>query len=179
MQFEKICSVSAKDLIERQQAKEIELTKAKLKLATDQYQQKVRDYEGLKAETLKVVQGTSKLNLDILNDLVKETSETMQELENQIETAQAELQEYLSSARRVQGEYEQLISWAEMYDNCTFEAKKMIVAQFVKKVSVRRDYEIDIEFNVSFDEFHRLYLDNGEEAEKNKKSEADMLQTFA
>jgi DNA invertase Pin-like site-specific DNA recombinase len=169
MQFEKICSVSAKDLIERQQAKEIELTKAKLKLATDQYQQKVRDYEGLKAETLKVVQGTSKLNLDILNDLVKETRETMQELENQIETAQAELQEYLSSARRVQGEYEQLISWAEMYDNCTFEAKKMIVAQFVKKVSVRRDYEIDIEFNVSFDEFHRLYLDNAEEAEKKQK----------
>lgn len=56
-------------------------------------------------------------------------------------------------------EYDQLIGWAEMYDNCTFEAKKMIVAQFVKEVHVRRDYEIDIEFNVSFEEFQALYLD--------------------
>ncbi len=32
----------------------------------------------------------------------------------------------------------QLVSWADMYDNCTFEAKKMIVAQFVKSVSVKR-----------------------------------------
>ena len=30
----------------------------------------------------------------------------------------------------------------------TFEAKKMIVAQFVKAVHVRRDYEINIEFDV-------------------------------
>ena len=43
-------------------------------------------------------------------------------------------------------EYDQLISWAEMYDHCTFEARKMIVAKFVKAVRVRRDYEIDIEF---------------------------------
>jgi hypothetical protein len=79
----------------------------------------------------------------------------------------------------VQGEYAQLLSWAEMYDNCSFEAKKMIVAQFVKKVSVRRDYELDIEFNVSFEEFQRLYLDSEDELEQSKEPGAKMLQALA
>ena len=60
-----------------------------------------------------------------------------------------------------------------MYDNCTFEAKKMIVAQFVKAVRVRRDYEIDIEFNVSFEEFQALYLEG--EPEESKVSGGDTL----
>lgn len=58
------------------------------------------------------------------------------------------------------------LHWAEMYDHCTFEAKKMIVAKFVKAVRVRRDYEIDIEFNVSFEEFQALYLEGEPEEAK-------------
>ena len=68
------------------------------------------------------------------------------------------------------------MGWAEMYDNCTFEAKKMIVAQFVKAVHVRRDYEIDIEFNVSFEEFQALYLEG--EPEEAKRPGADTLLTI-
>ena len=99
------------------------------------------------------------MNVDLLNSLVAETSEQIKQLSWQIQTATAELEETVQSASQVLREYDQLIGWAEMYDNCTFEAKKMIVAQFVKEVHVRRDYEIDIEFNVSFEEFQALYLD--------------------
>lgn len=38
---------------------------------------------------------------------------------------------------------------------------KMILAQFIKAVYVRRDYEIEVEFNVSFEEFQNLYLAKG------------------
>ena len=78
---------------------------------------------------------------------------------NCCQTATAELEETAQNASQVLREYDQLMGWAEMYDNCTFEAKKMIVAQFVKAVHVRRDYEIDIEFNVSFEQFQALYLE--------------------
>ena len=79
----------------------------------------------------------------------------------------------LRDASQVLREYDQLVGWAEMYDNCTFEAKKMIVAQFVKAVRVRRDYEIDIEFNVSFEEFQALYLEG--EPEEAKRPGAETL----
>ena len=133
------------------------------------YRQKQREYQDLRAETIKVIQGTSRLNVDLLNSLVAETSEQIKQLSWQIQTAAAELEETVQSASQVLREYDQLMGWAEMYDNCTFEAKKMIVAQFVKAVHVRRDYEIDIEFNVSFEEFQALYLEGSQIKQKGRE----------
>lgn len=90
------------------------------------------------------------MNVDLLNSLVDETSAQLKELEWQINEAGTELKALESSAEEVQREYSQLMGWAELYENCTFEAKKMVVAQFVKAVHVKRGFEVDIEFNVSF-----------------------------
>ena len=173
IQLGRIQNAPPQELIEKQQAKEMELIKSKLKLLNDQYRQKQREYQDLRAETIKVVQGISRLNVDLLNSLVDETTDQIKQLEQQIQTTTAELEETLRSASQVLREYDQLIGWAEMYDNCTFEAKKMIVAQFVKAVRVRRDYEIDIEFNVSFEEFQALYLEG--EPEEAKRPGAETL----
>ena len=109
------------------------------------------------------------MNADLLNSLVSETMEQIKQLGAQIQTTTAELEETVQTASQVLREYDQLISWAEMYDRCTFEAKKMIVAQFVKAVHVRRDYEIDIEFNVSFDEFQALHLEGSQIKQKGRE----------
>ena len=173
IQLGRIQNALPQELIENQQAKEIELIKSKLKLLNDQYRQKQREYQDLRAETIKVVQGISRLNVDLLNSLVDETSDQIKQLEQQIQATTTELEETLRDASQVLQEYDQLIGWAEMYDNCTFEARKMIVAQFVKAVRVRRDYEIDIEFNVSFEEFQALYLEG--EPEEAKRPGAETL----
>ena len=143
---------------------------SKAKLLREQYQQKQRDYQDLKEETLKVVRGTSRLNVDLLNNLIEETTVQMAELEGQIRTAEAELREVLSGAEQVRQEYAQLMDWAGLYDNCSFEAKKMIAAQFVKAVRVKRGYEVDIEFNVSFEEFQTLYLEPESEEDRRSRS---------
>ena len=166
IQLGRIQNSPSQELIEKQQAKEVELVKSRLNLLNEQYRQKQREYQDLRAETIKVIQGTSRLNTDLLNSLVSETTEQIKQLGVQIQTTTAELEETVQTASQVLREYDQLISWAEMYDHCTFEAKKMIVAKFVKAVRVRRDYEIDIEFNVSFEEFQALYLEGEPEEAK-------------
>ncbi len=122
-------------------------------------------YQDLRAETLKVIQGNSRFSADLLNSLMDETAAQLKELESQMQAAELEVRETVSSAEQVQKEYTQLMNWAELYDNCSLEAKKMIVAQFVKAVRVKRGYELDIEFNVSFEEFQALYLEPEEKAE--------------
>mgnify|MGYP002615919367 FL=1 len=169
IQLGRIQNSPSQELIEKQQAKEVELVRSRLNLLNEQYRQKQREYQDLRAETIKVIQGASRLNVDLLNSLVAETSEQIKQLSWQIQTAAAELEETVQSASQVLREYDQLMGWAEMYDNCTFEAKKMIVAQFVKAVHVRRDYEIDIEFNVSFEEFQALYLEGSQIKQKGRE----------
>ena len=55
-----------------------------------------------------------------------------------------------------QQEYDKLKTWADLYNNCNFAAKKMIVSQFIKSVRVYRDYTLEVEFNVSFEQFQQL-----------------------
>jgi site-specific recombinases, DNA invertase pin homologs len=43
--------------------------------------------------------------------------------------------------------YDELISYADLYDSANFEAKKMIVSQLIRRVDVYRGYQINISFN--------------------------------
>ena len=166
IQFEQIKTAPPQELIKERQSREVDIAKAKLNLLTSQYQQKQKDYQDLRAETLRVIQGTSRLNVDLLNSIVEETTAQIKELEQQIETANAKLQELVSGAEKVRQDYAELMNWAKLFDNCNFEAKKMIIAQFVKAVRVKRDYEIEVEFNVAFDEVQQIYLEPEKEGEK-------------
>lgn len=60
------------------------------------------------------------------------------------------------------------MNWAELFDKCNFETKKVMIAQSVKAVRVKRDYEIDVGFNVSFGEFQQICLETKKEGEKVK-----------
>ena len=43
--------------------------------------------------------------------------------------------------------YEELISFSDLYDSASFEAKKMIVNQLIRRVDVYRGYQLIIPFN--------------------------------
>lgn len=43
--------------------------------------------------------------------------------------------------------YEELISFSDLYDSASFEAKKMIVNQLIRRVDVCRGYQLNITFN--------------------------------
>ena len=91
IQLGRIQNSPSQELIEKQQAKEVELVKSRLNLLNEQYRQKQREYQDLRAETIKVIQGTSRLNADLLNSLVSETTEQIKQLGVQIQTTTAEL----------------------------------------------------------------------------------------
>ncbi|MDE7261685.1 MAG: hypothetical protein K2N78_06455 [Oscillospiraceae bacterium] len=107
------------------------------------------------------------MNVDLLNSIVEETIAQIKELEQQVKMAETGLREMVSGAEQVRQDYAQLMNWAELFDKCSFESKKMIAAQFIKAVHVKRDYEIDVEFNVAFDEFQQIYLES-EEGERTR-----------
>ena len=118
--------------------------------------EKVKELGDYQAETIRVIRGESRLSSDLLNELVSKTKGEVTELSVAVEAAKQELNAHTNSAQQEQQEFEKLKSWADLYDNCTFAAKKMIVSQFIKAVYVYRDYTIEVEFNISFDEFKSL-----------------------
>lgn len=155
-QLGRIKMSSESRVIADQHEKAIELARARLRIAEMQLAEKAKELADYQAETIRVIRGESRLSSDLLNELVAKAKEEITLLTSTVEAAKQELSERMSSAQQEQQEFEKLQSWADLYDNCTFAAKKMIVSQFIKAVYVYRDYTIEVEFNVSFDEFKAL-----------------------
>ena len=75
------------------------------------------------------------------------------------QNAEAEVKRCEENAEQEMKEYKQLQTWADLYQTCTFEAKKMIVSRFIKSIYVYSDYRLEVEFNVSFEDFQRMAVE--------------------
>ena len=107
-----------------------------------------------RAETIKVIRGESPLNAQLLNSLMSEAADRLRAAQAREEEAQASLDDLLASAQSIRDEYDQLLSWADLYSKSSFEARKMILSQLIDSVYVGRDYRMEINFKFSFDEFN-------------------------
>ena len=69
------------------------------------------------------------------------------------EQAQADYDEGQTVLQSLNAQYNDIISWAEMYDTASMEAKKMIVNCLINRVEVYRDYKLHIDFNIDLEQF--------------------------
>lgn len=153
IKFSEITAASESEILSGQHEKDIELAKSKYEMAKAHLQDKQKELGDYKGEALKVIRGQSKMSIDLLNTLVTETEAKIKEAQTALDAADAELKELLETSENRKREYDRLLSWADLYDKSSFAAKKMIVSQFIKAVRVGKDYNIEVDFNVSFDEF--------------------------
>lgn len=50
---------------------------------------------------------------------------------------------------QVTRQYNDVLTWADMYTESPMDVKKMIVSQLISGVRVSRDYKIEIDFKIS------------------------------
>lgn len=144
------------DVLERQHKKDVKSAKASADGAAKKLAALKRELEAYRNETIKVIRGESKLTAELLSSLVEETNQKIAQAETALQAANAHYQDVVSSSKQAEKEYGQLLTWADIYERCTFAEKKMIVANLIKKVTVGRDYKIEIEFNFTYDEFQKF-----------------------
>ena len=83
-----------------------------------------------------------------------------------VETLEQELANSKDTKRQVTRQYNDVLTWADMYTESAMEVKKMIVAQLIGAVRVSADYKIEIDFKISE---RQLGLDQEYQAEKKLK----------
>ena len=107
----------------------------------------------LKSEVIKSLRGESVFSKELLGSMVAEAETKCLEVQRQFEEAQAAYDEGQAVMASLSAQYDDIISWADMYDAASFEAKKMIVNCLIKRVEVYRDYKLHIDFNIDFEQF--------------------------
>ena len=111
------------------------------------------EYESLKAEVLKAVQGKSSLPTDVLNELLDETRHRVLETSRRVSELTTELENRNAKAAEMQAEFERIATWSEIFDNSDIATQKMICGYIIKKVTVRRNYQLSVEFNINVEQF--------------------------
>ena len=138
IKFDEIVAATETEILTNQHEKEIKISKMQFEKAKAYLQEKEKDLEDYKGETLKVIRGQSKMSIELLNSLTAEVNEQIRDARAKADTAEKHYSELLESAENLRKEYDRLLTWADLYDKSTFEAKKMIAAQFIKAVRVGR-----------------------------------------
>ncbi|PKM90817.1 MAG: hypothetical protein CVU87_01215 [Firmicutes bacterium HGW-Firmicutes-12] len=100
-----------------------------------------------------MIRGESSFTAVLLNGLITTAQEKSNDTEKVIATLQNELEDSKRMLTEIKNQYNKALNWSEVFDDADIEAKKMIASYLIKKVSVRRDYNIDIEFNIDFEQF--------------------------
>ena len=107
----------------------------------------------LRAEVIKSLRGESAFSQSLLGSLIADAETKCLEVQQQLDAAQAAYDEGQAVLASLNAQYDDVMTWADMYDTASIEAKKMIVNCLIKRVDVYRDYKLHIDFNIDFEQF--------------------------
>ena len=154
--FAQFREVSRKKLLESVKTNDAARIQKKVKKIQKDLESKQKELDDLKAETILVIRGVSALDKELLGTLVAEAREALETLEKQLVQAQEEYEETTKTAKRSNYICNELFTWADVYDSANHDERRAILQQFIKEIRVRKDYEISITLNASFDQVEQL-----------------------
>lgn len=146
--FEKVKGKPEFDTVSNQDA-----TYALLESAKETYAKHQQEYNTYKAEVLKSLNGESSFSADILSELLSGSKAAMEAAEREIDRCQRELAGDREANRDSRKNYETILTWVDLYNNASKASKRMIISQLIKAVRVKRDYELEIDFNIAYEQY--------------------------
>ena len=154
--FAQFHEVSRKKLLESVKTNDAARIQKKVKKIQKDLESKQKELDDLKAETILVIRGVSALDKELLGTLVAEAKDALETLEKQLVQAQEEYEEATKTAKRSNYICNELFTWADVYDTANHDERRAILQQFIKEIRVRKDYEISITLNASFNQVEQL-----------------------
>ena len=154
--FAQFREVSRKKLLESVKTNDAARIQKKVKKIQKDLESKQKELDDLKAETILVIRGVSALDKELLGTLVVEAKDALETLEKQLVQAQEEYEEATKTAKRSNYICNELFTWADVYDTANHDERRAILQQFIKEIRVRKDYEISITLNASFNQVEQL-----------------------
>ncbi len=151
--FDKMNSATSDMIVGNACQKQMALLQGDLKRARTENTKANMDYESLKAEVLKAVQGKSSLPIDVLNEVLEETRQRVLDTSRKVTELTMELESENAKLSEMRSEFERIATWSEIFDSSDIATRKMICGYIIKRVTVRRNYQLSVEFNINVEQF--------------------------
>lgn len=151
--FERMKNIPKSEIVNTRYREKMNERKSLLHTARAEYTKATSDLEALKSEIVKSIKGESAFPKDMLASLIAESEVKCTDLQKLYEKAQADYDEGQAVLTGLNEQYDEIITWSEMYDTAGFEVKKMIVNCLISRVEVYHGYKLHIDFRIALDQF--------------------------
>ena len=151
--FNKMRAVDKEEIVSRTNRNAMVSLNDRIAAAKAECAKATKEYESLKLEIIKAVQGKSAFPTEILSELVDNARTKMLEVDAQLTALNTELEANDQRVDAIKADYDKLIKWSEIFDDSDMAVKKMIAGYIIKRVDVYADYRLHIEFNMNFAQF--------------------------
>ncbi len=114
------------------------MTRSKLfsKKVKRDYEKAEQNLQTLKDEVVKSLTGESAFEPNILDMAIRGQEEKCAELRRAMAHAEEEAAKSQATAEHIAKQYDEILEWAQLYDNCNISMKKVIVANMIDRVDV-------------------------------------------
>lgn len=147
--FARAKSVNEQDFIKKQTTANVRQQQQQLTKARAEHGKAVRELSKWEDLMLDSIEGNCVFTPEQVKKRMDTTQQKIDELAGQIAMLQEQIAEASALADEVLKQHQRLLSWADLYDTAAPEEKRMIAAYIVKAVTLSRDYDIQVEFNIS------------------------------
>lgn len=154
--FAKLKSIPAEPLVKMRCAAKIAECEAWQKKSKADLEKATAEMDELKGEVFRIIRGESNLPQSVLSEMLHVSEE-------KVSVTTAVYREACESARNVEAMTEQMTkqlgqlqSWSSLYDSAEMLVKKMIASEIIQRVTVHSDYQLDIQFSISYEQFMGL-----------------------
>ena len=151
--FQNVKSVSESDLIQKSYQAELVSSRTKLQGSKAELKKQTENLNALQSEVVNAIQGKSKFSPEILNTSILQTHEVIAAETEKVTRYESELDNQKKYLDAIKTDYQRLVDWSEIFRHSNTETRKMITAYLISSINVYRGYELDITFNVAFQQF--------------------------
>lgn len=151
--LEKIKQTPRNKALELRYKNELQQKQKQRKKLEDEKNRMEKRLHELSLEISKSLTGESAFTTDVFAMSVNTIKTDLSMIGMQLEVCDTELADKDDMLKNLDFYYDQFISWADEFANASLEQKKMIICQLIKAVKVRKGYELEIEFNISYQQF--------------------------
>ncbi len=151
--FDRMKEVNEEEIIARTSRNATVTLQDRLNAARQECAKATKEYESLKKEVIKAVQGKSAFPMDILSELVDNARKEMLEAGSAVTSLTDELEQEAQRNKAIQQDYQRIMTWANIFDTSEMPVKKMIAGYIIKRIDVFSDYRLHIELNMNIEQF--------------------------
>ena len=127
--------------------------KAHLKAAKADYAKLQAQQTKLQQEVLKSLMGESTFDTDLLKKMLSDNTAALAQAESIMESCEADKDAEEERIQYLSQQYRSITDWAEEFEAADNDNKKMILARIIEKITVDRNYHLNITFFVTEESF--------------------------